>query len=106
MLLLKLGTITWIRFVVWFLLGTDIPPPPYSFGGVYNPKTPGSAVTRKWVNWGQESIPGQRRSVKLTNNGVRLTQLWVIFRVKLMDFRVNVDPEWRFGPNGPSSGSR
>ena len=33
-------------------------------------------------------------STDLTNNGVRLTQLWVTFRVKLTDFRVIVDPEW------------
>ena len=39
-----------------------------------------------------------RKSVKLTNNGVRLTQLWVIFRVKLTDFRVIVDPEWSLAP--------
>ena len=47
-----------------------------------------------------------RKSVKLTNNGVRLTQLWVIFRVKLTDFRVIVVPGMEFGPNGPFSGSR
>ena len=45
---------------------------------------------------GPNSIPGHtmtRKSVKLTNNGVRLTQLWVISRVKLTDFRVIIDPE-------------
>ena len=32
---------------------------------------------------------------------VRLTQLWVTFRVKLTDFRVIVDPEWRLAPMDP-----
>ena len=32
-------------------------------------------------------------SADLTNNGVRLTQLRVIFRVKLTDFPVIVDPD-------------
>ena len=45
-----------------------------------------------------------RKSVKLTNNGVRLTQLWVIFRVKLPDFRVIVDPEWSLAPTDPFPG--
>ena len=37
----------------------------------------------------------------LTNNGDRLTQLWVIFRVRLTDFRVIVDPEWSLAPMDP-----
>ena len=45
-----------------------------------------------------------RKSVRLTNNGVRLTQLWVIFRVKLTDFRVIVDPEWSLAPMDPFPG--
>ena len=32
---------------------------------------------------------------------VRLTQLWVIFRIKLTDFRVIVDPEWSCAPMDP-----
>ena len=38
--------------------------------------------------------------------GSDLTQLWVIFRVKLTDFLVIADPEWSLAPNGPFSGSR
>ena len=37
-------------------------------------------------------------------NGVRLTQLWAIFRVKLTDFRVIVHqlhPEWSLAPMDP-----
>ena len=45
-----------------------------------------------------------RKLVKLTNNGVRLTQFWVIFRVKLTDFRVIVDPEWSLAPTDPFPG--
>ena len=45
-----------------------------------------------------------RKSVKLTNNGVRLTQLWVIFRVKSTDFRVIIDPEWSLAPMDPFPG--
>ena len=45
-----------------------------------------------------------RKSVKLTNNGVRLTQILVIFRVKLTDFRVIVDPEWSLAPMDPFPG--
>ena len=37
-------------------------------------------------------------SADLPNNRVRLTQLWVIFRVNLTDFRVIVDPEWSLAP--------
>ena len=40
-------------------------------------------------------------SADLSNNGVRLTQLWVIFRVNLTDFRVIVDPEWSLAPMDP-----
>ena len=40
-------------------------------------------------------------SADLTNNGIRLTQLWVIFRVRLTDFRVIVDPEWSLVPMDP-----
>ena len=43
-------------------------------------------------------------SADLTNNGVRLTQLWVTFRVKLTDFRVIVDPEWSLAPMGQFPG--
>ena len=55
---------------------------------------------------GPNSIPSTmtRKSVKLTNNGVRLTQLRVIFRVKLTDFRVIVDPEWSLAPMDPFPG--
>ena len=56
---------------------------------------------------GPNSIPGQRwpgnQSNRL-NNGVRLTQFWVIFRVKLTDFRVIVDPEWSLAPMDPFPG--
>ena len=45
-----------------------------------------------------------RKSVKLTNNGVRLTQLSVIFRAKLSDFRVIVDPEWGLASMDPFPG--
>ena len=45
-----------------------------------------------------------RKSLKLTNNRVRLTQIWVIFRVKLTDFRVNDDPEWSLTPMDPFPG--
>ena len=38
-------------------------------------------------------------SADLIINGVRLTQLWVIFCFKLTDFRVTVDPEWSLTPN-------
>ena len=40
-------------------------------------------------------------SADLTNNGVRLTRLWVIFRVKLTDFWVIVDPEWSLAEMDP-----
>ena len=59
------------------------------------------------VHWGQ--IPflvkddpeiGQL-SADLKNNGVSLTLLWVIFRVRLTDFRVIVEPEWSFAPMDP-----
>ena len=60
--------------------------------------------TRKRVHWGQtpfrvkdDSEIGQL-SADLTNNRVRLTQLWVTFRVKLTVFRVIVDPEWSLAP--------
>ena len=39
----------------------------------------------------------------VTNYSVSLTQLWVIFRVKLTDFRVIVDPEWSLAPMDPFS---
>ena len=55
-------------------------------------------LTRKRVHWGHaqfrvKSYPevGQI-SADLTNNGVTLTKLWVIFRVKLNPFRVKFDP--------------
>ena len=56
---------------------------------------------------GPNSIPGHydpeigQLIADLTNNGVRLTQLWVTFRVKLTDFRVIVDPEWSLAPMDP-----
>ena len=52
----------------------------------------------KWVHWDQTPFRVKNNpeigqlSADLTNNGVRLTQLWVIFHVKLTDFRVIVDP--------------
>ena len=65
------------------------------------------SVTRKRVHWGQTPFRvnndpeiGQL-SADLTNNGVRLTQLWVIFHVKLTDFRIIVDPEWSLAPMDP-----
>ena len=60
-----------------------------------------------------------RKSVKLTNNpleildacadspvgsSVKLTQLWVIFRIKLTDFGVIVDPEWSLSGMDPFPG--
>ena len=59
-------------------------------------------MTRKRVHWGQTPFRvnddpeiGQLYA-DLTNNGVRLTQLWVIFRVQLTDFLVidGVWPQW------------
>ena len=44
------------------------------------------------------------KSVKLTNNGVRLTQLLVKFRVKLTDFRVIVGTEWSLALMDPFPG--
>ena len=78
---------------------------------MYSLRAPGSAcVTRKGSILGytpfrvnSDPVFG-KLSADLTNNGVRLTQLWVIFRVnmvKLTDFRVNVDPEWSLAPYGP-----
>ena len=64
-------------------------------------------VTRKRVRWGQTPFRVKddpefgQLSADLTNNGVRLTQLWVTFRVKLTDFRVIVDPEWSLAPMDP-----
>ena len=40
-------------------------------------------------------------SADLTNIRVILTQLWVIFRDKLTDFRVIIDPEWSLTPVDP-----
>ena len=60
------------------------------------------------VHWGQTPFRVKddpeigQLSADLTNNGVRLTQLWVIFRFRLTDFRVNVDPEWSLAPMDPS----
>ena len=53
-------------------------------------------MTRKRVHWGQTPflVNDDPEISQLTNNGVSLTQLWVIFRVNLTDFRVIVDPEW------------
>ena len=75
------------------------------FNTVCTLKTPGSAGTRK--KGGQLGPNGSmmtRKSVKFTNNGVRLTQLLVIFRVKLTDFRVIVYPEWSLAPMDPFPG--
>ena len=65
------------------------------------------SMTRKRVHWGQTPFQVKdepeidQLSADLTNNGVRLTQLWVIFRVKLTDFWVIVDPEWSLAPMDP-----
>ena len=62
-------------------------------------RTPGSPVRDPEKGpLGPNPIPevGQL-SADLTNNGVRLTQLWVIFLIKL-NFRVIVDPEWSLAP--------
>ena len=71
-------------------------------------KTPGSAWPGKRVHWGQTPFwvkddpeIGQL-SADLTNNGGRLTQLWVTFCVKLTDFWVIIDPEWSLAPMDPS----
>ena len=73
-------------------------------------KTPGSAWPGKG-SIGAKLQSGSKMTRKLVsflqtwhNNGVRLTQLWVTFRVKLTDFRVIVDPEFEFCPNGPFPG--
>ena len=73
---------------------------PNETGPVHSKNTWVSAWPGKRVHWGQTPFRvnndpeiGQL-SADLTNNGVRLTQLWVICRVKLTDFRVIVDPEW------------
>ena len=74
--------------------------------GVHSKNTRVS-VTRKRVHWGQTPFRVKdnpeigQLSADLTNNGVRLTQLWVTFRVKLTDFRVIVDPEWSLAPMDP-----
>ena len=91
------------------------PPPPHThthpvpLAQVHSKNTRVS-VTRKGVHWGHtpfrvNSDPecGQL-SADLINKGVRLTQLWVIFRVKLTDFRVIVDPEWILAPMDPFPG--
>ena len=65
------------------------------------------SVTRKRVHWGQTRFRVNDDpkigpvSADLTNNGVRLTQLWVMFRVKLTNFPVIVDPEWSLAPMDP-----
>ena len=65
------------------------------------------SVTWKRVHWGQTPFRVKddpeigQLSADLTNNGVRLTQLCVTFRVKLTDFRVIVDPEWSLAPMDP-----
>ena len=65
------------------------------------------SVTRKRVHWGQTPFRVKddpeigQLSADLTTNGVRLTQLWVTFRIKLTDFRVIVDPEWSLAPMDP-----
>ena len=62
------------------------------------------SVTRKRVHWGHTHFRVQsdskygQLSADLTNNGVKLTQLWVIFGIKLTDFRVIVDLEWSLAP--------
>ena len=65
-------------------------------------------MTRKRVHWGHtpfrvKSDPefGQL-SPDLANSGVRLTQLWVIFCVKLTDSRVTVVREWSLAHADPS----
>ena len=71
-------------------------------------KAPGSNLTRKG-SIGAKLHSGSRMTRKsggqlsadLTNNGVRLTQFWVMFRVRLTDFRVIVDPEWSLAPMDP-----
>ena len=70
-------------------------------------KTPGSNLTWKGSIGGQTPFRVKdnpeigQLSADLTNNGVRLTQLWIIFRVKLTDFRVIVDSEWSLTPMDP-----
>ena len=57
------------------------------------------------VHWGETPFRVKddpeicQLSADLTNNGVRLTQLWVIFRVRLTDF-----PEWSLAPMDPFPG--
>ena len=70
--------------------------------------TPGSNLTRKGSIGGQSPFRVKddqeigQLSAHLTNNGVRLSQLWVIFRIRLTDFRVIVDPEWSLAPMDPN----
>ena len=66
------------------------------------------SVTRKRLHWDQIPFKDDpeigQLSADLTNNGVRLTQLWVTFRVKFTDCRVIVDPECSW-PQWTLSGS-
>ena len=64
-------------------------------------------MTRRSVNWGHAQFRAKsdpefgQLCAGLTNNEVKLTQIWVKFLVKLTDFRVIVDPEWSLAPMDP-----
>ena len=85
--------------------GAAAPPPPPTPWAVRLPsiKAPGSAMTRKTVQT-PFRVNHDPEISQINKYWGRLTQLWVIFRVKLTDFRVIVDPEWSLAPNGPFSG--
>ena len=74
---------------------------------MYTLKTPRVKLDPERVHWGQTPYRVKddpeicQLSADLTNNGVRLTQLCVIFRVRLTDFRVIADPEWSLPPMDP-----
>ena len=68
------------------------------------------SVTRKGGHWNhtpfrvKSDLEFGQLYADLTNNEVRLTQFWVRFRVKLINFRVIADPEWSLAPMDPFSG--
>ena len=79
-----------------------------AYSALYTLKTSGSEIDPERVHWAKlhSGSTMTRKLVKMTNNGVRLTQLLVKFRVKWTDFRVIVDPEWSLAPMDPSQGIR
>ena len=78
-----------------------------SYECIHSKKHPGQLRYSEKVHWGQTPFRVKddpeigQLSADWTNNGVRLTNLWVTFRVKLTDFRVIVDPEWSLAPMDP-----